>query len=123
MRDQYEVHKFVSNDQFICKTPGRLPTKYGQESQDYRFQGGTIYNGAASGLMWVKNQISLGANETVMGKAHFEQLLWDQCVSKVKHYHGDNGIVAAEEYHCDCTEKGQMQSFSGIGAQHQKCSC
>ena len=60
-----------------------------------------------------------GAIETVMGKARFEQWLWDQCVSEVKHYHGDNGIFSAEEYRRDCDEKGQSQSFSGVGAQHQ----
>jgi transposase InsO family protein len=54
-----------------------------------------------------------------MGKARFEQWLWDQCVSEVKHYHGDNGIFSAEEYRHDCDEKGQSQSFSGVGAQHQ----
>ena len=102
-RDQYEVGDFVSTDQFICKTPGRLPT------QDHRFQGGTIYNDAASGSIWVENQVSLGANEMVMGKARFEQWLWDQCVSEVKHYHGDNGIFSAEEYRRDCDEKGQSQ--------------
>ena len=118
-RDQYEVGDFVSTDQFICKTPGRLPTGYGRESQDRRFQGGTIYNDAASGMIWVENQISLGANETVMGKARFEQWLWDLCVAEVKHYHGDNGIFSAEEYRRDCTEKGQGLSFSGVGAQHQ----
>ncbi len=64
-RDQYKIGDFVSTDQFICKTPGRLPTGYGHESQDRRFQGGTIYNDAASGLIWVENQVSLGANETV----------------------------------------------------------
>jgi transposase InsO family protein len=96
-----------------------LPTGHGRESQDRRFQGGTIYNDAASGLIWVENQVSLGANETVMGKARFEQWLWDQCVSEVKHYHGDNGIFSAEEYRRDCNEKGQSQSFSGVGAQHQ----
>ncbi len=118
-RDQYEVGDSVSTDQFICKTLGRLPTGYGRESQDRRFQGGTIYNDAASGLIWVKNQVSLGANKTVMGKAHFKQWLKDQCVSEVKHYHGDNGIFSAEEYRCNCDKKGQSQSFSGVGAQHQ----
>jgi len=82
-RDQYEVGDSVSTDQLICKTPKRLPTGYGRESQDRRFQGGTIYNDAASGLIWVENQVSLGANETVMGKARFKQWLWDQCVSEV----------------------------------------
>jgi len=91
-RDQYKVGDFVSTDQFICKRPVRLPTGYERESQDRHFQGSTIYNDAASGLIWVENQVSLGANETIMGKARFEQWLWDQCVSEVKYYHGDNGI-------------------------------
>ncbi len=54
-----------------------------------------------------------------MGKARFKQWLWDQCVSEVKHYQCDNGIFSAEEYRRDCEEKGQSQSFSGVGAQHQ----
>jgi hypothetical protein len=99
--------------------PGRLPTGYGRESQDRHFQGSTIYNDSAPGLIWVENQVSLGANKMVMGKARFEQWLWDQCVSKVKHYHGDNCIFSAKEYRHNCDKKGQSQSFSGVGAQHQ----
>ncbi len=68
-RDQYNVGDFVSTDQFICKTPGRSPTRYGCEWQDCRFQGSTIFNDAASGLIWVENQVSIGANKMVMGKA------------------------------------------------------
>ncbi len=64
-------------------------------------------------------QHQAGAIKTVMGKARFKQCLWDHCVSEVKQYHGDNGIFPAEEYRCDCEEKGQSQSFSGVGAQHQ----
>jgi hypothetical protein len=97
-RDQYNVGDFVSTDQFICTTPGCLPAGDGHESQDCHFQGGTIFNDAASGLIWVKKQVSLGANETVMGKACFEQWLYDQCVCEVKHYHGDNCIFSAEEF-------------------------
>jgi hypothetical protein len=110
-RDQYNVGDFVSTEQFICKTPRRLPTGYGRESQDCRFQGCTIFNDAASGLIWVKNQISLGANKTVMGKARFKQWLYDQCVCEVKHYHRDNSIFSAEEFWCDCKEKQQSQSL------------
>jgi hypothetical protein len=50
-RDRYEVGDFVSTDQFICRTPGQLPKGYGHESADHCFQGGTIYNDAASGLI------------------------------------------------------------------------
>ena len=96
-----------------------MPEGFGRESNDRRFQGGTIYNDAASGLIWVENQVSLGANETVMGKARFEQWLWNMAYAEVKHYHGDNGIFSAEEYRQECMDKGQSQSFSGVGAQHQ----
>jgi hypothetical protein len=84
-RDRYEVGDFVSIDQFICKTPGWLPKGYGHDTADRCFQGGTIYNDAASGLIWVENQVSIGANETVMGKSCFEQWLWDMAYTEVKH--------------------------------------
>ncbi len=118
-RDQYEVGDFVSTDHFICRTPGCLHEGYGRESADRRFQGGTVYNNAASGLIWVENQVSLGANQTVMGKSCFEQWLWDMAYAEVKHYHGNNGIFSAEKYCFECKEKGQSQSFSGVRAQHQ----
>jgi hypothetical protein len=54
-----------------------------------------------------------------MGKSCFEQWLWDMACTEVKHYHGDSGIFSAEEYCLECKEKGQSQSFSGVGAQHQ----
>ena len=77
-RDKYEVGYFMSTDQFVCKTPGRLPSGFGQERYQNRFHGVTIYNDAASGLIWVEIQVSLGANENVLGKYWFEQWLWEQ---------------------------------------------
>ncbi len=68
-----EVGDFVSTDQFVCRTPGRLPNGYGCEGRNGRFHGETIYNDATSGLIWVENQVSLGASETIMGKERFEQ--------------------------------------------------
>ena len=118
-RDKLAVGDFVSTDQFVCRTPGRLPSGYGREGTRSRFNGGTIYNDAASGLIWVENQVSLGANETVMGKERFEQWMYDHACVDIKHFHGDNGIFSSEEYRADCTDKMQSQSFSGVGAQHQ----
>ncbi len=46
-------------------------------SHNGRFHGGTIYNDATSGLIWVEDQVSLGASETIMGKEHFERWLYD----------------------------------------------
>jgi hypothetical protein len=102
--DRYEVGDFVSTDQFICRTPGQLPEGYGRDSTDRCFQSGTIYNDAASGLIWVENQVSLGANETIMGKSCFEQWLSDMAYMEVKHYHGNNGIFSGEEYCLECKE-------------------
>ena len=118
-RNMLEVGDFVSTDQFVCRTPGRLPSGYGREGSTSRFNGGTIYNDAASGLIWVENQVSLGANETILGKERFEQWLYDVACAEVKHFHGDNGIFSSEEYRLECSEKRQSQSFSGVGAQHQ----
>ncbi len=88
----------MSTDQFVCRTPGRLPSGYGCEGTNSRFNGGTIYNDAASGLIWVENQVSLSASETIMGKERFEQWLCDIACVEVKHYHGDNGIFSSEAH-------------------------
>jgi hypothetical protein len=88
----------VSTDQIVCRTPGRLPSDYGWEGCNGRFHGGTIYNDAASGLIWAENRVSLGASETIMGKERFEQWLYDIACIELKHFHGDNGIFSSEEY-------------------------
>ena len=116
--NKLDVENFVSTDQFVCRTPGRLPSGYGREGTNRQFNGG-IYNDAASGLIWVENQVSLGASETIMGKVRFEQWLYDIACVEVKHYHGDDGIFSSKTYREECSEKMQSQSFSGVGAQHQ----
>ena len=62
----------MSLDQFVINKPGRSPTGYGQEYSSYHFHGVTLYNDAATGGIWVENQVSLGSSETVLGKEHFE---------------------------------------------------
>ena len=84
-----------------------------------RFHGGTIYNDAASGLIWVENQVSLGSSDTIMGKEWFKQWLYDIACVEVKHFHGNSGIFSSEEYSLEFSKKKQLQSFLGVGAQHQ----
>jgi hypothetical protein len=67
----------------------------------------------------LENQVSLGASETIMGKECFEQWLYNIACVEVKHFHGNNGIFSSEEYHLEFSEKKQLQSFSGVGVQHQ----
>ena len=117
--DKYEAGDFVSMDQFVVKTPGRLPTGYGREGQGNRFHGGTIFNDAATGLIWVENQVSLGAGETILAKSRLEEWLWELACVEINHIRSDNGVFVADEFRNDCAEKHQSQSFSGVGAQHQ----
>ena len=118
-RDKYEIGDFMSTNQFLVNTPGRLPSGFGRERHINRFHGGTIYNYAASVLFWVENQVSLGANKSIVRKARFEQWLWEKAVAEVSNYHSDNGIFVKGAYRKDCEGKGQTQSLSGVGDQHQ----
>ena len=106
-------------DQFVVKTPGRQLDGYGREGEDNRYHGGTIFNDAASGVIWVENQIGLGAGETIMAKEVFEEWLKEKAWVEIKHYNSDNGVFTEEEFREDCKEKNQKQSFSGVGDQHQ----
>jgi transposase InsO family protein len=54
-----------------------------------------------------------------MGKERFEQWLYNIACIEVKHFHGNNGIFSSEEYRLECSERKQLQSFSGVGVQHQ----
>ena len=118
-RDKYEPGDMISSDQYIVNTPGRLLSGYGRDAQQNCYHGGTIFQDAASNLVRVQNQVSLGAGETVMGKTAFEDWIWDLAGVLAKQYHSDNGIFASQHFRDDCTDKRQKQTFSGVGAKHQ----
>ena len=77
----------MSTEQFGADTPRQLPTEYEQESYFSSFYGGTLYNDAATGIIWVENQVSLGARETFLWKERFEQWIWDQVCVEISHVH------------------------------------
>ena len=54
-----------------------------------------------------------------MGKERFAQWLYNIDCVEVKNFHGNIGIFSSEEYHLECSEKKQSQSFSVVRAQHQ----
>jgi hypothetical protein len=60
---------------FARPLPGSLKGMADVSQKINVFRGGVIYNNAASSLIWVENQVSLGTNEMVMGKACFDQWL------------------------------------------------
>ena len=59
--DKYQPGNMISSDQYAVKTPGRLQKGYGQEALHNCYHGGTIFQDAASNLVRVQNQVSLGA--------------------------------------------------------------
>ena len=71
--DKYKPRYLVSSENFVVNTPGQLPTGYGQKYYSSHFHGGTLYNDAADGIIWVENQVSLGASETFLGKEFVEK--------------------------------------------------
>jgi hypothetical protein len=118
-RDCYEPGDMVSSDQFNVHTSGRKLDGYGRESAETGYHGGTVYIDAASGLVRVEMQVSMGANETVLGKHKFEQWVYDLASVCVKKYHSDNGVYDSAVFREDCAGQDQKQTFSGVGAKHQ----
>ncbi len=58
--NQLEVEDFVSTDQFVCRTPGWLPSGYGHEGRNGRFHGGTITMMPHLGLSGLRIRYLLG---------------------------------------------------------------
>jgi hypothetical protein len=105
-RDRYETGGFVSADLFVVKTPGRLFSGFGHEDER-DFHGGTIFQDAATGIIWVECQVSLGAGETIMAKIRFEEWLWEMAAAEISHLHFDNGVFTADMFPEDCKLKHQ----------------
>ena len=98
-------------DQFFISTPWWLEMGYGQEGDDNNeFHGGTIFYDAAPGVIWVKSQISLGADEAIMAKTCTKEWLQGLAHAKIKHINTYNDIFCFSCFQADCTEKYQSHS-------------
>ena len=107
----------VSTDQFVSSVRGRLPHTYGKENEREQYSGGTIFVDESSDFMFVSNQVSLNASETLIGKAKFEREALRHGIA-IKSYRGDNGIFRSEEFQRDLHQKHQPMIYSGVGAHH-----
>ena len=63
----------VSSDQFVTFLPGRLPNTFGRENVKDKYTGGTVFIDEASSMIFVENQVSLGAAEMIQAKHKFER--------------------------------------------------
>ena len=58
----------------MINTPGILSTGYERESSSSSFHRVTLYNDAATGIIWVENKVYLGYSEADLGKESFEHV-------------------------------------------------
>ena len=72
----------------------------------------------ATGKMFVKFQVSLGVQETLVGKAYFEREAALHGV-KIKHYQTNNGVFTAQAFVDEIHKNEQRLTFSGVGVHHQ----
>jgi hypothetical protein len=117
-RNDLEPGECVSIDQYKCTTPGRLPTSYGKEQDSRRYTGGTIFVDHATSFVFINNQISAAAGETIQGKHKFEKFL-DSFGVKVKSFRADNHPFNAQLFQDDLEIQQQDITFSGVGAHFQ----
>lgn len=80
--DKYEPGDMISSDQYIVNTPGRLLSGYGRDAQQNCYHGGTIFQDAASNLVRVQNQVSLGATTNWSSSLRRVKFLETACVSQ-----------------------------------------
>ena len=81
----------VSTNQFVSSVKGRLLHTQGKEKSTDALSGGTVYVDDSSSFIFVQNQVSLRASETVRGKHEFERLA-HTCGVDIKSYRGNNGV-------------------------------
>ena len=78
----------------------------------------TIYVDHATNYMYVQNQVSLGADETIRGKHAFERDAYTHGI-RIQSYRSDNGVYKSNEFQKDLSQRGQTHLTSGVGAHHQ----
>ena len=59
-RDKYQVCDLVSADKFVVGFHVRLLEGYGREINNDQYHIGNVFSDAASGIIWVENQVLLG---------------------------------------------------------------
>ena len=117
-RNDLGIGQTVSIDQYITSTLACLQHTKGKEPSAMQFTGGNLFDNHCSKFVFILNQVSLGAGETLVGKHAFESLLGTFGFS-IQSLHGDNDIFTSYAFKEDCKNKGQTISFSGSGAHQQ----
>ncbi|KAG7369081.1 reverse transcriptase RNA-dependent DNA polymerase [Nitzschia inconspicua] len=108
----------ISVDQYVSSVPGRLPHTAGKESLKDKYHGGTIFVDHATSFLFLVNQVSLRAGETIHSKVAFERFA-HSCGHRLQSFRADNMPFDSAEFKADLVAKNQTISLSGVGAHHQ----
>ena len=108
----------IFSDQLVSFQPGRLFHTAGCESNQDKFNGATIFVDAASGLIFVKSQVTMNATDTINAKHEFERYCMGMGVT-AESYHTDNGIYKSRAFTEELVNNFQNIRFSGVGAKWQ----
>jgi hypothetical protein len=108
----------ISVDQYVSALLGWLPHTKGKESKNSQYNGGTLFVDHASGYIFLRNQVSLTAGETLRAKKAFEQFASSVGVS-LQQFRADNVPFNSAEFRRNLESNGQFITFSGTGAHHQ----
>ena len=117
-REHLQPGDCVSLDQYESSIPGHLPRTYGKEKKDDQYNGGTLFIGHASSMVFIQHQVSLRTGETLQAKHKFEQIAREHGVA-IKSYHADNSPFGNADFVRSIEDRGQAIKFSGVGAHHQ----
>ena len=108
----------ISTKQYSSSVKGRLDSGFGKMDSKSLMSGGTLFVDHASGFIYVANQVTLGASDTITSKRRFEQMALSGGV-KIAQYRANNGIFLSREFEAEIERTNQAISFSGVRAQHQ----
>ena len=108
----------ISCDHFISPVKGRVVNAKGYSSSNHGVTCGTLYADHATGWIFVHNQKSTEAPETIRGKLLLEREASDAGV-RIRKYHADNGVFSSVRFKEHCEKLNQKLSFSGVGAKFQ----
>ena len=121
-QEQLEPGDCVAVDQFVVRQGGRLFTTSGREREEDRFKGGTIFVDMATGKMFVKFQVSLGTQETLLAKACFEKdaALHGVKIKKLSHWQWS---VHCQRFHCTCARVRSTHHLFRSGSPPSEWDC